>query len=478
MTFPYNESDPCSIEQYARLLIGRSLREVLDSQAIETIIGDNKTKGERGKLLRDGEDNGYFVDNVRTKGGMGQLLERYYFMYEPNNLSEPDFPKAGLELKSTPVKYIKGEKFRAKERLVLNIIDYMAEHKKEWEDSSFWRKNRNLLLIFYLYKEDTFVLDLLFELVGIWNFPPEDLRIIKEDWEAIVKKIRDGKAHEIHEGETLYLGACTKGVGHGKDLRRQPFSDTLAKQRAFSLKQKYVNLVIDRWTGTIIDTEVQSIVKTTDEYIGDETFEDLVLRKFRPYIGKTIQQIHGSLGLDINPKAKNYYATVTLRILGVKAKKAEEFEKADIVIRTVRLKNNNVPKEDISFPYFKFKELIEEEWETSTLKELLDRKFFFVIYKYDPAGRLVLRKVTFWNMPYNDLEIEARGVWQRTIALIKDGKADQLPRKSGSRVCHVRPHGANSSDTDETPDGRYLVKKCFWLNAGYIKEQIANGIID
>lgn len=39
----------------------------------------------------------------------------------------------------------------------------------------------------------------------------EDLKQIEEDWNLIIKKIRDGKAHEISEADTMYLGACTKG---------------------------------------------------------------------------------------------------------------------------------------------------------------------------------------------------------------------------------------------------------------------------
>lgn len=33
---------------------------------------------------------------------MGHLIEKYYFEYELNSDQEPDFPKAGVELKVTP----------------------------------------------------------------------------------------------------------------------------------------------------------------------------------------------------------------------------------------------------------------------------------------------------------------------------------------------------------------------------------------
>lgn len=452
MTLPYDIKDRHSIETYAKRLFNRKLRDLLSPVDIEE-----------------------FSSRKGNKGEMGTTLERYYFRYQPNNQSNPDFLEAGLELKSTPVVHNNKGALRPKERLVLNIINYKTEHKKDWEESSFWRKNKALLLMFYLYTKDVSVLDLLFKLIGVWEYSPADLKIIREDWNKIVGKIREGKAHEISESDTYYLGACRKGIGHGGDLRDQPFSDIPAPQRAFSLKPKYVSTIIAQWTGELAHEDIEPIL--SEPIKQDLTFEELVIQRFQPYIGKTIEEIHHELGLEINKKAKNYFATVTLRILGVKAKKAEEFEKADVVIRTVRLKHNNVPKEDISFPAFKYKEIVDENWETSTFRALLERKFFFVIYKYDSSGKLVLRKVTFWNMPYEDLQ-EVRKVWERAIENIRAERIYELPKKSSSPIIHVRPHGKDSNDVDATRAGNITVKKCFWLNAGYIKEQVAKDIID
>ena len=67
---------------------------------------------------------------------------------------------------------------------------------------------------------------------------------------------------------------------------------------------------------------------------------------------------------------------------------------------------------------------------------------------------------------------EARKVWEETKRRIIARKAEELPKKSENAVSHVRPHAKDSSDTIESPDGKMLVKKCFWLNAKYLKGQI------
>ena len=58
----------------------------------------------------------------------------------------------------------------------------------------------------------------------------------------------------------------------------------------------------------------------------------------------------------------------------------------------------------MSFPTFKFKELIKEEWEDSTFGNYLrETRFLFVVYKFDDKDDLRLIGSQFWNIPYEDL---------------------------------------------------------------------------
>lgn len=457
MQLPYNPEDKGSIVEYAKKLIGKSLREMCSPDILE--------------------------HNYSGKGNFGQILEKFYFLYEPNSTSSADFSIAGLELKSTPLKQLSKNEYRSKERLVLNIINYLDVVNQDFETSTFWKKNANMLLIFYLHQSGYNVLDYLIKLVDEWTFPITDLAIIKQDWEKIKKKIVEGKAHELSEGDTFYLGACTKG-GKGGNLRAQPNSDIQAKQRAFSLKQGYVNHII------------ASIAKDTTGVYGkllpniaveDISIEQSVITKFSAYYNKTEDEIIQSLGINLNPKAKNFHANLSKAILGIELdKEIEEFEKAEIIVKTVRLKENNLPKEDISFPNFSYKLLLEEEWDMCSFKELLEHKFMFVFFKYN-KDELYLKKVQFWNMPYDDIS-EAEKVWEKTREIVSKGnivrevkndiRYTNFPNKKFNRVCHVRPHARNAADTlplpqkDKVTQAVVYTKHCFWLNAEYIRDEI------
>ena len=81
-----------------------------------------------------------------------------------------------------------------------------------------------------------------------------------------------------------------------------------------------------------------------------------------------------------------------------------------------------------------------------------------------------LYKVSYWNMPYAD-RVEAKRVWEETKRLAAID-AMNLPKSSDSRVAHVRPKARNGDDKELTPQGELAIKKCFWLNKGYIADVV------
>lgn len=462
MNSSYNVSDKNSIVNFAKKLINTTLRESCSKEILN--------------------------HSYSGKGNFGQVLEKYYFLYEPNSDASPDFQEVKLELKSSPIKQLKNNQFRSKERLSLNIINFMEVNNQEFTTSSFWKKNAHLLLVFYYHEKDKNILDYEIKLVDEWSFSDLDLEIIKKDWEIIKSKIVLGKAHEISEGDTFYLGASPKG-GKGGNPRKQPNSDILAKQRAYSLKQGYVNHIIASISGN--NPSYGKLISSV-EIAKSHTIEDIVISKFQSYYNKTVEDIVQMNALIINIKAKNFYANLTKAILGIELdKEIEEFQKAEIIVKTIRLKSNSMPKEDISFPIFKYTDIVSQSWEESDIKNMFERKFLFVFFQYQGTS-LILKKVKFWNMPYGDLE-EVKKVWTKTKEILKKGnivreiktqksgrknRLTNFPSKKFNKVSHVRPHAINADDTialpikDKLTGSNVYTKHCFWLNSSYVKEKI------
>jgi DNA mismatch repair protein MutH len=164
---------------------------------------------------------------------------------------------------------------------------------------------------------------------------------------------------------------------------------------------------------------------------------------------------------------------LTRRILGAGDKdKIAEFEKADIQVKTMRLLPSGRPKEDLPFRAFDYCDLVQQDWESSDLREVLGKRFFFVIYQLDRDDVPTLVGTRFWTMPVNDIDGPARRCFDETQSRIEEDKANYLPKKSENPVCHVRPHGRDSRDVIPTPTGGLACRKSFWLNGSYIKDQL------
>ena len=396
----------------------------------------------------------------KDKGKFGSILERGYYRIEKNNENKPDFEELGIELKTTPMVRTTKKKYRPKERLSLNMIDYCGLIEKGFE-GSLLKKNRELLVVFYLHDDQLVVEDRRILKVVLWTFSEEDIRVIEEDWNTIANMVLEGRAHEISCGQTYYLEAAPKGAGGGKGMKKQPYSEIKAKPRAFALKQCYVQKI---WESS----RDESIIKGIDTWGREKTFEELIIERFEPYVGMRDKDIMDALSIPHSKKDKGKYARMARRIMGVSGNKVEEFEKADVEMKTIRLKHNGVPKEDMSFPFFKFEEIASGSWDESELKESLDKKFLLIIFQISKSGDVFFKAAKFWNMPYADLEV-VRGEWEETAKRIRMNELDNLPKKSETNIIHVRPHARNKSDTYVGEDGNTYEKKGFWLGSMYLK---------
>ena len=121
--------------------------------------------------------------------------------------------------------------------------------------------------------EDTYKVLLMVDFMNDYsvNYPEEDLIIIKQDWEYIINKIKSGLAHELSEGDTMYLGACPKGAD-SSSVRSQPFSSIPAMQRAYCLKSSYMTSIVRNYVVPGMDENIASV-----EELHKKTFEEIII---------------------------------------------------------------------------------------------------------------------------------------------------------------------------------------------------------
>lgn len=429
----YDKSSPESILEFASRLTGKSLAELVD-------FPDD-------------------VMNKKNKGDLGSLLETFYFEHRPPTNSGPDFEQAGVELKATGVVPHKVLKYKAKERLVLTMINFEEIVNEQWETSTLLKKCQLMLIMFYLYQKQVEVIDRKFVIDPLlYRIYEWDLAQIRIDWEAIRAKVIDGKAHELSEGDTVFLGAARKGSGGPNEpLRKQPNSPVGAKARAFSFKPPYVDALIAG------EKVLPAVLDISEEV----SFEEAIRRRFSAYEGKTVPEIAASFGLSKTSKSqKGFHRQLAVKILAAGGSSIPELDRAGIELKTIRLRKNGRPRESMSFPGFKFLEIVNEDWEESSFFEKIEKKFLFVVFSPKDSIDEIFQTAFLWNMPYSD-RLEAQRVWEDTRRRVAIDATD-LPGMTESPVAHVRPKGKDGNDKIPTPQGGMHLRQAFWLNSSYI----------
>ncbi|MBR1765794.1 MAG: hypothetical protein IJ745_01970 [Bacteroidales bacterium] len=451
---PYDKSDAKSIFEYSKGLLGKKLRD---------FVWDN-----------------YITK--KGKGNLGQMVENIYFFLQSNSNPASDFSEAGLELKCTPLKKNRKGEYLIKERLVCNLINYCEVVNEDFEHSHFYLKCQLMLLLFYLHESNKDTLDLEFIYSALWQLPEKDLLIIKHDYELIVDKIRMGKAHELSEGDTMYLGACRKGY-KGDRLKKQPFNpNTDAPQRAFCLKMAYMRTILEyitksreQTTTNIADSKIEVVNAQT---LLKNSFDEILLTRFQPYLGMPYTTIAERLQIDLSKNPKNKFAMLANAIAAsaqcANVNRSEEFLKAGMTLKTIRVQANGIIKESMSFENIDYIEVAEcKEWIDSRLYELYSSRFLFVVFREQNARQedFVLDDAFFWTMPQKDLA-QAEEYWNHIRKnILSDHISEEFWWKgSDKKKFHVRPKAQKAQDLAPAPNGKWAKKFCYWFNNEYIRE--------
>lgn len=488
----YDKTSPENIEQYAKKLIGKTFNEIL-----------TRYKHRNDSLIIKEKEN-KFLDQIYSKKtrkeNLENLIEEKYFNYKLGGNSHVDIKKAGILLKVTPYeiqheKKTNQDKYIAGERVVLSMISFDKPVILDFYKSHVWEKSKSILLIYY-YRDRNIVnnLDFKIKFVKIFTPPRIDQIIIQQDYDTIINKIANGKAHELSEGDTMYLGACTKGQTTETSFVPQYYNKTiLAKTRAFCYKISYMTFVLNQYIiGKKNDTE--SIIENESDLENGISFEEVICSKINKFAGKTDKILCNEFQIEYE-NSKAQWITLAYKMLGIKSGRAEEFIKSNISIKAIRLEEDGHMVESSPLPPIKFKEFAQETWEGSVLFNYFEStKFLFVVFK-KKNGCYELKGCQLWNMSYDDLNTEVYDGWKKIKKIISDGvqfklRTDKrgnivvennLPSKNDNRIIHMRPHAQQAyyklnngftkgkeKDGDELPDGQYMTKQSFWINNSYI----------
>ncbi|WP_407414150.1 Sau3AI family type II restriction endonuclease [Methanobrevibacter sp.] len=436
------------------------------------------TSNIKGKTFKE-IDSKNLLDNsslTTRKGLLGQVVETGFYNYPLNNDSRADFEELGIELKVTGYVKNKNGSLRAKERLSLSMINFNEIVNETFESSHVLGKCKKMLIIWYEYNSKKEAKDFLITDYQLYDMT-KDFEILNNDFEIIKAKVLEGKAHELSEGDTSYLGACTKS-NTSANRTTQPFSDILPKPRAYSLKNAYMTGILREHINptTLFDFKPkQTEFKTVMEYVEN---------KLKPYFGKTQAEIYEEI---TNTKIegnmpKNIGKMISDRIIGKDGElpeKNELFRKTSYFIKNISLNKNGTPKERLSFRNLRHDEF-NVTWDESEWKQFFEEQTFIIIcYKIESDeknGYRKLHSVKKISFTGEELDLFEKTFNQIKVAINKKDNTLLPVSSNGFKDYELQlaPKGDKGANAYETFFESNVTKTCFMINKKLIKEKLEN----
>jgi DNA mismatch repair endonuclease MutH len=388
---------------------------------------------------------------------VGHAVEAW-FGIPPNPTQGPDFPGAGIELKTIPLVKT-GRGLRVKERTVISLIDFIRLGAETWDSASV-RKKLRILFVFFEHLNGRSKREFPVHSVLLWEPRDEVEAQVRRDWEAVHTKVLAGLAHELTETDGRILGPCTKGAD-SRVFRPQPYSTVRAKSRAFALKPSFT-----------FSLYVEPAAHLDEDALAENADLGQLRTAFTRFEGRTIDEV--ALELGIRPSnSKSYAANVVhTAVRAASPLSSEDFKLIGPTVKMTRIDASAYPYEAMSFPAFRHLDLIRETWDDSEFLSLVEHMIIVPVFgaeRSTPAGNCVIQEPVYWEPTAAQLEVIQRE-WEDFHDRIKRGGAAALPTEGQTSAIHVRPHGRNAADLDAAPGGGSQTKKSFWLNRRFVQE--------
>jgi DNA mismatch repair protein MutH len=205
-----------------------------------------------------------------------------------------------------------------------------------------------------------------------------------------------------------------------------------------------------------------------------------LVSRFLPFFYLPFENIAQRNNVDISNNPKNKFAMIANAIAAsgkcANVNRSEEFLKAGLTMKTIRVQANGIIKEAMSFENIDYIEVAEcDEWIDSRLYELFSSRFMFVVFKelnYNKKD-YILDDVFFWTMPQGDLDL-AEKYWKhiKTNIRLNHISENYWWKGTDKKKFHVRPKAQKATDLAPMPDGHWAKKFCYWFNNDYVREII------
>jgi DNA mismatch repair protein MutH len=345
-------------------------------------------------------------------------------------------------------------------RLSLGRVDYHALVESSWDHSAVSARLAKVLFVFHDWSPLGDMGNMNVVDAVLWRPDAGVKRTLEADWAAVQSRVAAGRAEDVSESDGLVLmAAASPGISTACEV--QPFSDTLAVPREWALRPSFVASVL-------------TAARAGHPAPPDPSMPiaDQVIQAISGHVGRRVEDVEFGLGLE--PSAAKHRSTLVIERL---VRAATGLVRADLVaagidMRVVQVDADYRPYESLSFPAFRYRELVEEEWHESELRSRLNQFILVPVMGgkgLAAVGVCAVQPPLLWSPTDAQLRLISTE-WRGFRDEVRSGRALKLTPASQTRYIHVRPKGRTALHTDPAPMVGPVVKKCFWFNRNFVAD--------
>jgi len=188
------------------------------------------------------------------------------------------------------------------------------------------------------------------------------------------------------------------------------------------------------------------------------------------YIGKSCAQINSELGLGINMFGKSFVRYIIDRMI---SKCDIHIESPRYEYKMIRVDQFGRAKNPASMRITDYHEIINEEWETSDLRKMLEPTYIFFVVTHGSPQDSIFKGYVIHTFTDEEME-SARYVWKDTRDKIREGTYDRFLTDKDTGTFFFKIHATSVSDQTDAPGGGREVIRSFWISRTLISRIVSD----
>ena len=196
---------------------------------------------------------------------------------------------------------------------------------------------------------------------------------------------------------------------------------------------------------------------------------ELDLSPLEKYVCKSCTEINKELDLGVNLTGKSFVRLIVDRMI---KKCGIMIDSSKYEYQMLRVDQFGKAKNPSSLRITDYRKIINEEWDTSDFKNLLEPTHIFFVVTHGSPDTSIFKGFVIHKFTKEEME-SARDVWTDTRDKIREGVYDRFLTDKDTGTFFFKIHAASVSCQTDAPKAGQEIIRSFWISRNLISKIVS-----